>query len=213
MFTTRFNLQSGLRWAALLGLLVAGAGCQGRPGPQPAAEYVKSVEDGRKNKDKMFREDSSSPVPPAARAQFTGLSYYSVDINYRAERTAKRYAKEETVEMLTSQGTLKTYTRYAYIDVIIGGQPARLTIYSLNKDGKIHYFLPFKDATNGSETYPAGRYLEVEIEKDWRTVVDFNQAYNPYCAYNHDYACPIPPPENHLKIPIKAGERYVEPKS
>lgn len=199
-------------WILFLGLMVMAVGCR-KPSVMGTAEYVKSIQERRQAIDKMLREERTSPIPAAARANFGGLVYYPVDPQMRMEVTAKPYHKEERVEMVTSKGELQQYIRYAYVDFAVGSQTARLTIYAAGADGRMRYFLPFKDQTSGKETYPAGRYMEVDIDRNWKTVLDFNKAYNPYCAYNHDYSCPIPPEENVLKIPIRAGERYVEPKS
>src|SRR5712692_1290794 len=112
---------------ALLSLLGIAAGCKWGPNAMETAEYTKGVEEVRKIKDKTFRENADSPIPAAARAGFTGLAYYPVDISYRTVVTARPYAKQETIEMLTSQGSVKPYTRYAYVDVPVAGQKARLT--------------------------------------------------------------------------------------
>lgn len=209
----RNRLLRRLLWAGLGSLLILGAACQRQSVTQTTPEYVSEVEALRQAKNKIFREGANSPLPPAAKPGFSGLIYYPVDGKYRIEVSAQPYSKQEVVEMVTSQGNVQSYLRYAYVDFAVDGRSARLTIYALRKGEETHYFLPFKDATNGAETYPAGRYMEVEIDKRWRTVLDFNKAYNPYCAYNHDYSCPMPPQENHLHIPIRAGERYNEPKS
>ena len=98
------------------------------------------------------------------------------------------------------------YVRHSRFEFQVEGQEAELTIYQ-NENG---YFLPFVDALAGKETYPAGRYLEPEELHGNRFLVDFNLAYNPYCAYNEMWSCPITPPENRLKVPIRAGEKLFE---
>ncbi|MBI1746139.1 MAG: DUF1684 domain-containing protein [Acidobacteria bacterium] len=204
---------SGLLVGFLIGLLGGTLNCSRSPVSKSSPDYMKAVEDARKAKDKSFKEETTSPIPVTAKPSFTGLAYYPIDPQFRIEIVAQPFGQHDTVEMLTSSGEVRSYLRYAFADFPVAGQRARLTIYALKKEGRVHYFLPFKDSTNGTETYPAGRYLEVEIDSQWRTVLDFNKAYNPYCAYNRDYSCPIPPGENFLKIPIRAGERYLEVKS
>jgi uncharacterized protein (DUF1684 family) len=105
--------------------------------------------------------------------------------------------------MQTTTGDIQEYERYGKFEFMVGDQPAELTIYSSDAS----YFLPFVDSLAGKETYPAGRYLEPEPLGNGRFRVDFNLAYNPYCAYNEYWSCPLTPFENRLKIPIRAGEK------
>jgi uncharacterized protein (DUF1684 family) len=115
--------------------------------------------------------------------------------------------EQEPMQMQTSTGGVQTYVRHSRFKFQVEGQEAELTIYQ-NENG---YFLPFVDALAGKETYPAGRYLEPEELYGNRFLVDFNLAYNPYCAYNEMWSCPITPAENRLKVPIRAGEKMFEP--
>ncbi len=115
----------------------------------------------------------------------------------------ERFDQPESVRMQTSTGDVQLYQRFGRFQFEVDGQPAKLTLFR-NEHG---YFLPFADALAGSETYGAGRYLEPEELPDGRLLVDFNLAYNPYCAYNENYSCPLTPPENRLKVPIRAGEK------
>jgi hypothetical protein len=110
------------------------------------------------------------------------------------------------VQMQTSTGDTQAYERFGRFAFSVEGQEAALTLYA-SGDG---FFLPFVDSLAGRETYGAGRYLEPEELPDGRFEVDFNLAYNPYCAYNEHWSCPITPAENRLKVPIRAGERVFE---
>ena len=110
------------------------------------------------------------------------------------------------LEMQTTTGDVQTYERFGRFRFTVDGEQAELTIYA-NPHG---YFLPFADSSAGKETYGAGRYLEPERLPDGRFRIDFNMAYNPYCAYNELYSCPITPFENRLKVPIRAGEKVFE---
>ena len=105
--------------------------------------------------------------------------------------------------MQTSTGGVQEYIRHGKFKFQVDGQEAELTIYQ-SEHG---FFLPFVDSLAGSETYPAGRYLEPEALPGNHFLVDFNVAYNPYCAYNETWSCPITPAENRLKVPIRAGEK------
>jgi len=117
-----------------------------------------------------------------------------------------RFTNQEKIQMQTTTGDIQTYTRYGRFKFNIDGIDAELTIY---KD-RNSYFLPFVDSQAGKETYPAGRYLEPEPLGNDHFLVDFNLAYNPYCAYNEYWSCPITPLENRLKVPIRAGEKIFE---
>jgi uncharacterized protein (DUF1684 family) len=107
-------------------------------------------------------------------------------------------------ELEGRRGGVQRYRREGALTFEVSGQPAQITLYDASDDG---FFVPFRDATSGRETYGAGRYLEAEAQSDGLVVVDFNEAYNPYCAYNARWTCPIPPSENWLQVPIRAGER------
>jgi uncharacterized protein (DUF1684 family) len=165
------------------------------------------LEQFRQSKDRFFKHDPHSPLTPPQRDSFEGLAYYDENPDLRFELNVKPYEVQDTITMQTSTGDVADYIRWGQIDFEVGGQLARLTVYGALGGG---YFLPFMDATNGDETYSAGRYLEVEPLPNGRLLVDFNMAYNPYCAYNEYWSCPIPPKENRLTVPIEAGEKNFE---
>jgi uncharacterized protein (DUF1684 family) len=106
--------------------------------------------------------------------------------------------------MATSAGEEQVYQRYGVARFSVDGQPAQVVLYA--SDDSDELFIPFRDATSGKETYGAGRYLEIHAHGD-DVVIDFNYAYNPNCAYDPSWSCPLPPPENWLKAPIRAGEK------
>jgi uncharacterized protein (DUF1684 family) len=110
------------------------------------------------------------------------------------------------IEMQTTIGDVRLYERFGYVTFEIEGQPVRLTVFRIGGA----FFLPFADALAGKETYGAGRYLEPERMPDGRMHVDFNLAYNPYCAYSARWSCPITPEENRIAVPIRAGEMTFE---
>jgi uncharacterized protein (DUF1684 family) len=159
--------------------------------------------DFRKEKDDFFAHDPQSPLAPEQKRSFQGLAYFPENLDLRLEVTVKRFPRQEKVQIQTSTGDVQTYIRYGRFKFSVDGAEAELTLY---KD-KSSYFLLFVDSLAGKETYGAGRYLEPEpLGKD-QFMVDFNLAYNPYCAYNDMWSCPITPPENRLKVPIHAGEK------
>ncbi|MBN2472651.1 MAG: DUF1684 domain-containing protein [Anaerolineae bacterium] len=157
----------------------------------------------RQEKDRFFAQDSHSPLTPEQQRSFRRLDYFPENDALRLEVHADVLPAKEVIQMQTSTGGVERYLRYGRFAFMVEGKPVELTIFS-NQHG---FFLPFVDALAGAETYGAGRYLEPEHLGGNRFLVDFNLAYNPYCAYNDRWTCPITPPENRLPIPIRAGEK------
>ncbi len=156
----------------------------------------------RRQKDRFFKTHPQSPLTPAQQAAFDGLRWYPPNPALDLEVTAEPFAEQLSVQVQTTSGTVQTFLRWGQFTFEVDGQPARLTLYQASYG----FFLPFADSGAGVETYPAGRYLEPEHLGGGRFHVDFNLAYNPYCAYNDGWTCPITPPENRLKAAIRAGE-------
>ncbi|MBL8045291.1 MAG: DUF1684 domain-containing protein, partial [Anaerolineales bacterium] len=124
----------------------------------------------------------------------------------RLEVTVEPFAEREVIEVQTTTGEVRKYQRLGRFSFEVDGQPAALTIYATPHG----FFLPFVDALANKETYPAGRYLEPEPLGGNKFLVDFNVAYNPFCAYNEAYSCPLTPFENRLKVSIRAGEKIFD---
>lgn len=157
----------------------------------------------RKEKDELFSSDPDSPLTYEQKREFKGLKYFSPNPKFRLEVKAREFPSKDSIAIQTTTGSVQNYQRFGKITVEAEGQTAELTLY---KDER-SYFLPFVDSLSGKETYPAGRYLEPKAIGSGRFIIDFNYAYNPYCAYNESWSCPITPFENHIKIPIRAGEK------
>ena len=157
----------------------------------------------RKQKDEFFINDNHSPLQQDQKERFVGLKYFPENSNLLFELNIEEFPEKETIKMQTSTGDLQTYIRFGKIRFQVKGVEAELTVFS-NQYG---FFLPFVDSQAGKETYGAGRYLEPQSSPKGKLLVDFNLAYNPYCAYNDLYSCPIPPAENRLKVAIEAGEK------
>ncbi len=157
----------------------------------------------RAQKDAFFETDHHSPLRPEQKQDFEGLKYFDENPALRFELDLELLDPIEHVLIQTNTGDVQTYERFGRIHFTVNEEPAQLTVFR-NEHG---YFLPFADALAGDETYGAGRYLEPEETEDGRLWVDFNLAYNPYCAYNESWSCPITPAENRLKVPIRAGEK------
>jgi uncharacterized protein len=174
--------------------------------------YAQALDEVRQEKDAYFREEPDSPIPSRERASFAGLKYFPPDPALRLEARVERLDPREPVVMATSDGSEREFERYALLHFAVDGQPVQLTAYRSAGDEDESLFIPFRDAQAGAETYGAGRYLDVEPPHqhgggEEHVVLDFNLAYNPYCAYNESYSCPIPPRENTLPVAVRAGER------
>lgn len=164
---------------------------------------MSGLDEFRKAKDEFFASHPQSPLTREQRRGFQGLHYFPENEALRLEVQVDEFPEKEYLEMQTTTGDVQAYRRYGRFRFQTEGREAELTIYQ-NEYG---FFLPFVDALAGSETYPAGRYLEPDPLPGSHFLVDFNLAYNPYCAYNEMWSCPITPPENRLKAPIRAGEK------
>ena len=164
------------------------------------------LESFRSEKDDFFRTSPHSPLTTAQKRAFHGLRYFQENPDLDLEVELEEFPSKQEIEMQTTTGDIQTYERFGRFHIEVDGQEAWLTVYH-NENG---YFLPFVDSQSGKETYGAGRYLEPEELGGGRFRVDFNLAYNPYCAYNEHWSCPITPAENRLKVPIRAGEKVFE---
>ena len=175
--------------------------------------YADAVRQYRADKDAYFRSGEASPVPSAERAAFAGIPYFPVDESFVAEGLAlEPYAGDEPVrfEIPTTDGRLRPAERAGVFRFALSGAPQRLTAYRLagaHREAGESLFVPFLDATSGSETYGAGRYLDLEPDEDGSWTLDFNLAYQPSCVYDPRFSCPLTPAENRLPIRIEAGER------
>ncbi|MBA3868032.1 MAG: DUF1684 domain-containing protein [Anaerolineae bacterium] len=160
----------------------------------------------RREKDEFFRMHPQSPLTPEQQDKFTSLSYYDYNPDLDLTTTIEPIADGQFVPIQTTTGDVRRYKRYGKFSFMVDGQEVTLTLYEADTG----FFLPFVDAGSGTETYPAGRYLEPEYLGDNRFHIDLNNAYNPYCAYSDGWSCPITPAENRLKVALKAGEKVPE---
>jgi uncharacterized protein (DUF1684 family) len=165
---------------------------------------MSALERFRQEKDQFFKNDQNSPLTPEQKLVFTKLNYYPENTALRMELPMEMVTPPQTVNMITSTGDRRDYLHKAQMRFEVNGQEAVLRVY---EDAFGLYFLPFVDATAPQETYGAGRYLEPEEIRPGVLLVDFNLAYNPFCAYNSRWSCPIPPHANRLKLRIEAGEK------
>lgn len=160
----------------------------------------------RAEKDRFLKENRGSPL--YGTPGFEGLAYYPERPELRVEVDVERPAEPETVLLGTSSGDERLYLVYGVARFELEGQALSLTLLApTDAPEGPRLFLPFADATSGSETYGAGRYLDAQVVAPGRVLLDFNFAYHPYCAYAEGYSCPFPPPQNRLAVPVRAGER------
>lgn len=163
-----------------------------------------SLDEFRKLKDDFFATDGQSPLTPGQKKGFKGLKYYPANTELDLEVKVDEFPEKQEIQMQTTTGEVQVYVRFGKFSFTVAGEPVELTIY---RDAENNYFLPFVDSLASRETYPAGRYLEPVPLGDHHFKVDFNLAYNPYCAYNEYWSCPLTPFENHIRVPIRAGEK------
>ncbi len=164
----------------------------------------------------MYKKDllATAGGPIAEEEDLTFVSFYAPDSAYRVTAIVERIPNAEPFEMPTYNGKTRPHVAYALLSFALNGKPQKLTLYrNLNAirmpEYRDYLFLPFKDATSGKETYGGGRYLDLrtgEIQNGHVTL-DFNKAYNPYCAFKEGYPCPIPPKNNTLSVAVEAGEK------
>ncbi|HUQ43774.1 MAG TPA: DUF1684 domain-containing protein [Candidatus Limnocylindria bacterium] len=173
-------------------------------------DYPTAVANFRAEKDDFFRDAHDSPIPEAERDGFIGLPYFPVDEDLRFEGLSlEPYTGSEPVgfQIPTSDGQLRAAERAGTFTFEVGGTPQRLTGYRFADGDAESVFVPFLDTTSGTETYGAGRYLDLYPEEDGTFSLDFNLAYHPSCVYDPKFSCPLTPAENRLPLRIAAGER------
>ena len=161
----------------------------------------------RERRNHYYGHDPDSPLNPEQRSRFAGLRYFPErpDLVFEVPVDESGPDVGERVSLRTSDGQTKWFARAGRIRFEVGGQPVTLSVFKDLERGR--FFLPFRDGTSGEESYGGGRYLDPRARPDGTLVVDFNYAYNPYCAYGDGWSCPIPPPENMTPVRIEAGEQ------
>lgn len=174
------------------------------------AQSKKAAEAFQKNLNEEFADAKKSPLTEEDRLAFSELDFFPIDENFIVEAKFIKSTNEKSFAMKTTTDRAPLYVKYGEISFNLNGEKFKLNVYQnlelIKKPGfKKHLFLPFSDLTSGNETYIGGRYIDMEIPKGKTIIIDFNQAYNPYCAYNYKYSCPIVPLENDLATHINAG--------
>ena len=173
-------------------------------GPASADDAIRAqIEALRAAKDSLLKS-ADSPLLPAQRTGFERLAYYPIDLRYRLRGELHVYGRQRIVEIPNTDGTTTELERLGRFVAALGEESFWLEVYRSPQTGETEVF--FKDRTNGHTTYEGGRYARLTRAGDGMYVVDFNNAYNPYCAYNPTYICPLPPRQNHLDFAVEAGE-------
>lgn len=172
------------------------------------SRYMEEVLLERRDKDSFMRNDEQSPLKPEQKESFTGLKYFEPDPAYRIEARVEENKKKDLLVLPTSDNKQKPFKKWGYAVFTLDGEEHRLLLLQSAQGLKTEgLFLPFADATSANETYGAGRYLDLKMPENKKITIDFNKAYNPYCAYTDGFSCPFPPKENQLGVAIPAGEK------
>jgi uncharacterized protein (DUF1684 family) len=184
------------------------ASCTSGPSAPDDSGSAKQIEELRAEKDRGFAEDPDSPIPAEKRATILPLKYFPVDPAFSVPAALSLSNDRPVFDMPTSTGTLRKMQRVGLLQFSLQGQPMTLDAFVENGTQQItSLFVPFADLTTGTETYSAGRYLDLKPTSTGFYVIDFNRAYNPTCAYNPTWECPYPPASNRLKLAVRAGEK------
>ncbi len=191
-------------FSVILALVIVSTSCAQKKRPiQGKTEFQKEI-----NAD--YKDASKSPLKEKDRKNFEGLDFFKFDSAYVVTANFKRTPNEKPFKMKTTTARRPIYVKYGELTFNLKGESFKLNIYQnqglIEKEGYENYlFLPFLDETNGLESYGGGRYIDARIPEGSTMIIDFNKAYNPYCAYNDKYSCPIVPRKNYLKTRIEAG--------
>lgn len=175
-----------------------------------STDWREDIRHRRAEKDEAFREHPSSPIPDDERESFEGLDYFPVDEDCRFVHPLHEHDEKERIIVATSTEGEREYLRWGEFRFEVDDEEVTLQAYKSDTDDE-RLWVPFRDETSGEETYGTGRYLDLEPDEhltdDGEWILDFNEAYNPTCAYSERYECPLPPMENWLDVPIEAGEK------
>lgn len=176
-------------------------------GSESGSDYNNEIVTHRKELHKKFLKPGS-PLSEEERKNFISLNYFAPDSNYRISADVDFFEDPETVEMATSTGKPRLMIKRAKLKFALNGEKRALIIFEPVEEEDADWFLPFTDLTSGVSTYGGGRYIDLPpLTGEEKAVIDFNLAYNPYCHYNPDFSCPVPPRENDLQTEVKAGEK------
>jgi uncharacterized protein (DUF1684 family) len=170
--------------------------------------YMEKIEKERDRQFKFIRYNIESPLTEEQKKDFKELDFYPIDPAYKVRAKMVPVEDRKMMELPMTDGTVEKYLKHSFAEFQLSGQTYRLLLLQSVKElDKRNFFLAFADATSGVETYGGGRYINLRQDGKNSITIDFNMAYNPYCAYNPDFACPLPPKENVMEIAVRAGEK------
>jgi len=190
--------------------LLAATACGTSTPADPAIDYASVVQAERARKDEAFRRQVDQPIPLAAQRVYLPLKYFPIDPAYAVTASFTPAAGRTPLKMPTSTGLMRDMEQVGTLAFTLKGQLLTLGAYLETGTPPDRLFVPFTDLTSGTETYAAGRYLELERTPTGIYTIDFNRAFHPYCYYNESYDCPYPPPSNRLPTPVRAGEKLAQ---
>ena len=173
--------------------------------------YNNEITEWQNEMNTEFKDPETSPLTTEDIAHFTNLDFYKIDMDYKVEADLELNENQKEFGMKTTTERLPIYVKYGVAKFKVKGQGFEINIYrnvelSKREKYKDYLFMLFNDKTSGTTSYAGGRYIDLRIPKNGEKLyIDFNKSYNPYCAYNHKYSCPIPSDEDYLDIEILAG--------
>ena len=173
-------------------------------------DYIKTIQDSRTEKDSIFKNEPSSPFNFKGKVEFHPLNYFDIDPEFVLQSKLYDYDTKDTVAIFGTKGEERSSVRYGYLKLNYKGTEFDLNVYeTIYQDTLKYYSIWFTDETTNEETYGVGRYINIDRDEnpDHIYKIDFNMAYNPYCAYTSSYSCAIPTKEDHIAVAIKAGEK------
>jgi uncharacterized protein (DUF1684 family) len=208
--TMRVSGSSGVLFVLVALAAAASSACTSGPGPVDHASYAADLQKERAEKDQMLRTSKDSPIPAVDRATFPGLLYFDVNPEFRVAASLRenRASPPLVIEMQQTDGKTEKMRKVGALAFSLRGLEYALTAFAEINDASMdRLFVPFGDLTNGADTYKGGRFLNLSRTATGLYDLDFNRAYHPYCVYNPEWICPVPPHENRLPVAIPAGER------
>lgn len=182
-------------------------------------DYFSQLKSFQDEINSSYKNAKESPLEEGERKKFQSLPFFKIDESYKIEADFVKTTDGKPFEMQTTTDRKPIYQKFGEVSFELNGKKHKLNVYQSQdlkkkKEYKNYLFLPFTDLSNGQESYEGGRYIDLQLAElsngqEIKTItIDFNKAYNPYCAYNHNYSCPIPPKENHLDVKVLAGVGY-----
>ncbi len=177
-------------------------------GTESPEVYLEKIEKERDRQYKFIKFNIDSPLTEEQKKDFKELDFYVIDPSYKVRAKMVPLEEKKMIELPMTDGSMEKYLKHSFAEFDLNGKQQKLLLLqSVKEMDKRNFFLAFADETSGAETYGGGRYINLRQDGKNSITIDFNMAYNPYCAYNPDFACPLPPKENIMEIPILVGEK------